>query len=66
MGWCVAGEIGREEGNIMATFYMFYGTQAYEFERPEIAAKPGAKLKIVATKYTLIIKPFATKVVIKK
>lgn len=50
----------------MATFYMFYGTQAYEFERPEIAAKPGAKLEIVATKYTLIIKPFATKVVIKK
>lgn len=66
MGWCVAGEIGREAGNIMATFYMFFGAQAYEFERPEIVAKPGAKLEIVATKYTLIIKPSTTKVVIKK
>jgi len=50
----------------MATFYMFFGAQAYEFERPEIVAKPGAKLEIVATKYTLIIKPSTTKVVIKK
>ena len=41
----------------MATFYMFFGAQAYEFERPEIVAKPGAKL---------IIKPSTTKVVIKK
>jgi len=29
----------------MAKFYMFYGVQVYEFERPAIVAKPG-KAKI--------------------
>ncbi len=40
----------------MAVFTFFYGAQAYEFERPEIIAKPGAKVDIVAKIYTLTIK----------
>lgn len=40
----------------MALFYMFMGPQAYEFERPEIIVKSGAKVDIVAKKYTLTIK----------
>lgn len=49
----------------MALFTFFYGSQAYEFERPEIVAKPGAKAEIVGKKYTLIIKPSITKAVVK-
>ena len=40
----------------MAVFTFFYGAQAYEFERPEIIAKLGAKVDIVAKIYTLTIK----------
>jgi len=50
----------------MAVFYFFYGTQVYEFERPELQAKAGAKLEIVGTKATLLIKPSKTSVVIRK
>lgn len=46
----------------MATFYMFFGAQAYEFERPELQAKAGAKIEIVGTKATLLIKPSKTSV----
>lgn len=46
----------------MAVFYFFYGTQVYEFERPELQAKAGAKLEIVGTKATLLIKPSKTSV----
>lgn len=50
----------------MQKFYMFYGSQAYEFERPEIIAKPGARAEIAGKVYTLILKPSTTKAVIKK
>lgn len=49
----------------MAKFYMFYGAQVFEFERPEIVAKQGAKAEILGQKYNLIIKPSITKAVIK-
>jgi len=39
----------------MAKFYMFYGVQVYEFERPAIVAKPG-KAKIAGIKHRLKIK----------
>jgi hypothetical protein len=48
----------------MAKFYMFYGVQVCEFERPAIVAKPG-KAKIAGIKHRLKIKPTTTKVVIK-
>lgn len=50
----------------MAIFCFFYGTQVYEFERPELQAKAGAKLEIVGTKTTLLIKPSKTGVVMRK
>jgi len=48
----------------MAKFYMFYGAQVYEFERPAIVAKPG-KAKIAGIKHSLKIRPTTTKVVMK-
>ena len=48
----------------MGKFYMFYGVQVYEFERPAIVAKPG-KAKIAGIKHRLKIKPTTTKVVMK-
>jgi hypothetical protein len=48
----------------MAKFYMFYGVQVYEFERPAIVAKPG-KAKIAGIKHSLKIRPTTTKVVVK-
>ena len=50
----------------MAKFTFFYGTQAYEFERPDIVTKPGAKVQVTRKTYTLAIKPTSTKVVIVK
>ena len=49
---------------MMAKFYMFYGVQVYEFERPAIVAKPG-KAKIAGIKHSLKIRPTTTKVVVK-
>ena len=46
----------------MAKFYMFYGVQVDEVERPAIVAKPG-KAKIAGIKHCLKIKPTTTKVV---
>ena len=48
----------------MAVFYFFYGTQVYEFERPELQAKPGASLEVVGTKTTLLIKSSSTKMIL--
>jgi len=46
----------------MAVFYFFFGAQAYEFERPELQTKAGARLEIVGTKATLLIKPSKTSI----
>lgn len=51
----------------METYDFYYGTQLVEFERPEvpeIVAKKGIKAEIVGSKYSLVIKPSNTKVVI--
>lgn len=45
-------------------FYMFLGAQSYEYDRPEIIAKPGAKVEIAGKIYSLILRPSTTKVVI--
>jgi len=42
----------------MAKFYMFFGTQAYEFERPEISKTPGTA-KIDKKIYSVLIRPFS-------
>lgn len=52
----------------MAKFYMFFGAQAYEFERPNIPEsilKKGVKIDINKSKYSLDIKPSKTKAVIR-
>lgn len=49
----------------MQKFTFFYGNQAYEFERPEIAATTGANAEIAGKIYTLILKPSTTKAVVK-
>ncbi len=44
---------------MMAKFYMFYGAQVYEFERPAIVAKPGkAKIKPTTTKVVVRNDPY--------
>jgi len=51
----------------MAKFYMFFGAQAYEFERPDIpdsAVLKGIKANINKSKYSLNVKPSTTKAVL--
>lgn len=51
----------------METYDFYYGTQLVEFERPEvpeIVAKKGILADIAGTKYSLIIKPSNSKVVV--
>ena len=51
----------------MAKFYMFFGTQVYEFERPDIpksVIEKGIKANINKSKYNLNVKPSKTKAVI--
>lgn len=50
----------------MAVFYFFYGTQVYEFERPELQAKAGIKAEVVGMKRTLLVNPSKTRVVVVK
>ena len=45
----------------MMKFYMFYGTQAYEFERPELNVKP-IKIETQAQTYNAKVKPSANTV----
>ena len=51
----------------MGKYYFFFGTQAYEFERPdvpEIIPKKGIKANIAGSIYTLRINPSTYKAVI--
>lgn len=52
----------------MAKFYMFFGTQAYEFERPDIpdpVVLKGIKANINKSKYSLNVKSSTTKEVLR-